>query len=184
MSRVAAELIVRSGACLEGNFLLKDGSPSDFFVDIGRIIGWDLHSLAELVAAELDALQPLDVLVAPPYKAIPLVSVVSALTNLPFDFYRKEAKDHGEKGLWVTKTLQPHCLALIVDDVYTAGLTIREALRHIREAEAVPVGVFVVVDRIEKSTRIDGIPIYSLTSLSEVRSAYRKKKERPQELYR
>lgn len=174
ISKKTAELVAASGACLIGDFLLKDGSRSDFFVDLGRVTGSNLRSLAKAVALELELIQPIDVLVAPPYKAIPLVSVISALTNLPFDFYRKEAKDYGEGGLWVTKALQPGSLTLIVDDVYTAGMAKREALQHIQAAGAIPVGILVVVNRAagQGPYRVDGLPVYHLTTIEEVQIAF------------
>lgn len=179
LAMAAANLIVQAGAYLEkpeGGFLLKDGSRSECFVDLGLIGGRNLDCLARMLVWKLRRLSlRADVLVGPPYKAIPLAAVMSVVTDIPFDFYRKEEKDYGEGGVWVTKALRPRCRALLVDDVCTAGTAKREALEKIRDAGACPVGILVVVDRTpaEDLQELEGIPVYSLTSLSAIRRAYR-----------
>ncbi|MEM4720879.1 MAG: phosphoribosyltransferase family protein [Candidatus Methanomethylicaceae archaeon] len=175
-SKVVAEHLVRSGAYLTGEFLLKDGTVQPDFVDVGRITGRNLYFLAELITRELYSFRPLDVIVAPPYKAIPLAATVSALADLPFDFYRKEVKAYGEQGLWVTKAISASHLVLVIDDVLTSGITKREVLYHIWTAGAIPIGILAIVDRTDGEIRtIDGVPTYSLTTLSEICSVYKSK---------
>ncbi|MEM3452073.1 MAG: phosphoribosyltransferase family protein [Candidatus Hadarchaeum sp.] len=169
------ELILSCGAYLEGDFVLKDGSRSCCFVDLGRLTGTALLHLAKVMVWRLCLLSPIaDVLVAPPYKAIPLAAVMSALSGIPFDFYRKEVKPHGEGGDWVTKALRSGMTSVIVDDVFTSGTAKREAICRVRQIGAVVLGILVVVDRSESEipTNIDGVPVWSLTTLKKIKKAY------------
>ncbi len=114
-------------------------------------------------------------------KGIPLVSAIAiALAetghNFPFCFNRKEVKDHGEGGQIVGAPLAGR--VLIIDDVITAGTSIREAINLIRAAEATPCGVVVALDRMERGRhqisaiqeveQMYGIPVISIINLDNI----------------
>lgn len=139
-----------------GEFQLKSGRISPYFFNTGLFnTGAQLGRLGHFYARALlqSGLKP-DILYGPAYKGIPLVSATSiayaALTasDIPFAFNRKEAKDHGEGGTLVGAPLQGR--VLILDDVITAGTSIRESVEIIRQAGATPAGVLIALDRQEK----------------------------------
>jgi orotate phosphoribosyltransferase len=172
--RTPEEFLVSKGVFLTGDFMLKDGSASDYFIDLGRLAyGDDLSCLGTYLEDVISWCNiKTDILIGVPYKSIALASHLSRHTSLPFDFYRKEKKEHGEGGDWVTKALQPGMEALIVDDVLSAGTAKREALQRVIQAGATPVGILVCVDRTEGSLReIDGVPVYALTTASKIKAA-------------
>ena len=98
-------------------------------------------------------IQP-DILYGPAYKGIPLVSATSIAYaqitggDIPFAFNRKEAKDHGEGGSLVGAPLNGK--VIILDDVITAGTSVRESVEIINHAGATPAGVLIALDRQEK----------------------------------
>ncbi|MGJ0493185.1 orotate phosphoribosyltransferase [Methylobacter sp.] len=139
-----------------GEFQLKSGRISPYFFNTGLFnSGAQLGKLGHFYAQALlqSGLKP-DILYGPAYKGIPLVSATSiayaALTanDIPFAFNRKEAKDHGEGGMLVGAPLQGR--VLILDDVITAGTSVRESVEIIRQAGATPAGVLIALDRQEK----------------------------------
>jgi orotate phosphoribosyltransferase len=139
-----------------GEFTLKSGRQSPYFFNTGLFdTGARLGKLGEFYAqAYLNADIAADVLYGPAYKGIPLVSAAAiALARatgeeVPFAFNRKEAKDHGEGGLLVGTSLRG--AVLILDDVITAGTSVRESVEIIRNAGAKPCGVLIALDRQEK----------------------------------
>ncbi|HLP82007.1 MAG TPA: orotate phosphoribosyltransferase, partial [Nitrosomonas sp.] len=115
-----------------GEFKTKAGRMSPYFFNAGLFNdGESLHKLGQFYAKAINAAGfPFDMLFGPAYKGIPLVSaIVIALAetgrNYPFCFNRKEAKDHGEGGLLVGAPMQGQ--VLIVDDVISAGTSVRES---------------------------------------------------------
>ena len=97
-------------------------------------------------------------------------------TNLPYAYNRKEAKDHGEGGMLVGAPLQGR--VLIVDDVISAGTSVRESVEMIRAAGATPCGVVIALDRMERGTgslsavqeveRDYGIPVVAVATLEDL----------------
>lgn len=139
-----------------GEFQLKSGRISPYFFNTGLFnTGAQLGKLGHFYVQALlqSGLKP-DILYGPAYKGIPLVSATSiayaALTDsdIPFAFNRKEVKDHGEGGTLVGAPLQGR--VLILDDVITAGTSVRESVEIIRQARATPAGVLIALDRQEK----------------------------------
>lgn len=139
-----------------GEFLLKSGRTSPYFFNTGLFnTGAQLAKLGQFYAQALmqSDINP-DILYGPAYKGIPLVSATSIayaqLTSkdIPFAFNRKEVKDHGEGGNLVGAPLQGR--VLILDDVITAGISVRESVDIIKSAGAVPAGVLIALDRQEK----------------------------------
>jgi len=83
--------------------------------------------------------------------------------NLPYCFNRKEAKDHGEGGTLIGAPLAGQ--VLIVDDVISAGTSVRESVESIRAAGATPCGVVIALDRMERG-------LGELSAVQEVQQAY------------
>lgn len=139
-----------------GEFTLKSGRISPYFFNTGLFnTGAKLGKLGQFYALALQhsGLTP-DILYGPAYKGIPLVSATAIayeqLTrhDMPFAFNRKEAKDHGEGGVLVGSPLQGR--VVILDDVITAGTSIRESTAIITQAGATPAGVLIALDRQEQ----------------------------------
>lgn len=150
------EYALECGVLKFGEFQLKSGRLSPYFFNTGLFnTGAKLDKLGHFYAkALINSGIKLDILYGPAYKGIPLVSTASiAYTRLkgediPFAFNRKEAKDHGEGGLLVGSPLQGN--VVIIDDVITAGTSVRESVEIINNANAVPNGVLIALDRQEK----------------------------------
>jgi orotate phosphoribosyltransferase len=109
-----------------------------------------------------------DQLFGPAYKGITLAAATAiALAekghNLPFSFNRKEAKDHGEGGTLVGAALEGR--VVIVDDVITAGTSVRESVELIRREGGQPAGVLIALDRMERGQGLK-------SAVQEVRDAY------------
>ena len=139
-----------------GEFLLKSGRTSPYFFNTGLFnTGAQLGKLGHFYAQALlqSGIQP-DILYGPAYKGIPLVSATSIAYaqitggDIPFAFNRKEAKDHGEGGSLVGAPLKGK--VIILDDVITAGTSVRESVEIINHAGAIPAGVLIALDRQEK----------------------------------
>ncbi|HQR03629.1 MAG: orotate phosphoribosyltransferase [Proteobacteria bacterium] len=153
-----------------GEFKTKAGRLSPYFFNAGLFDdGASLGLLCDFYADAIIAsgLQ-VDVLFGPAYKGIPLAAgIVVALArkgrNLPFAYNRKEAKDHGEGGTLVGAPLAGR--VLIVDDVISAGTSVRESVDLIRGAGAMPAGVVIALDRQERGSG-------SLSAVQEVRREY------------
>lgn len=146
--------ISRNVLCF-GEFKTKAGRMSPYFFNAGLFNDGDsLRKLGQFYAkAILAARLPFDMLFGPAYKGIPLVSTITiALAesgyNYPFCFNRKEVKDHGEGGNLVGAPLAGR--VLIVDDVISAGVSVRESVNHIRISGAIPCGVVIALDRMER----------------------------------
>ncbi|MFI4955715.1 MAG: orotate phosphoribosyltransferase [Gammaproteobacteria bacterium] len=151
-----------------GEFTLKSGRQSPYFFNAGLFnTGNALKVLGECYA---DIIQqenlPLDMLFGPAYKGIPLVSAAAVALaergkDYPYAFNRKEAKDHGEGGVFVGAPIQGN--VLLVDDVITAGTAIRESVGLIQAAGAQVSGIVVLFDREE---RMSDAPTSTLNMLS------------------
>ena len=166
-----------------GEFKTKAGRLSPYFFNAGLFNdGNSLGRLAEFYAKAVEASDiRFDMLFGPAYKGIPLVAAISIAlaqrgNNFPFAFNRKEAKDHGEGGNIVGAPLQGQ--VLIVDDVISAGTSVRESVELIRAAGAIPAGVLIALDRQERGLgelsavqevrRDYGIPVVSVAGLGDL----------------
>ncbi len=138
-----------------GEFTLKSGRISPYFFNSGLFdTGGSLAQLGRFYASALvDSQVEFDMLFGPAYKGIPLASTCSiALADehqkdLPYSFNRKEAKDHGEGGTIVGAALENK--VMIIDDVISAGTSVRESIDLINQANASPAGVVIALDRQE-----------------------------------
>ena len=167
-----------------GEFKLKSGRISPYFFNTGLFnTGKKLGKLGTYYAqALIQSGKNFNILYGPAYKGIPLVSATSiAYANLtgddiPFAFNRKEAKDHGEGGDIVGAPLKGD--VMIVDDVITAGTSVRESVAVIERAGAVPAGVLIALDRQEKGlngqsaiqevTECYKIPVVAIITLDNI----------------
>ena len=166
-----------------GQFKTKAGRMSPYFFDAGLFNdGAMLGRLGEFYAkAILAAGHPFDMLFGPAYKGIPLAaSVAIALAhsgrNVPYSFNRKETKDHGEGGRVIGAPLAGR--VLIVDDVISAGTSVRESVELIRAGGATPCGVAIALDRLERGTGARsavqevrenfGLPVIAIADLDDL----------------
>jgi orotate phosphoribosyltransferase len=191
LSQLRQEFIafsVEAGVLRFGEFVTKAGRNSPYFFNAGLFNdGAKLGRLADFYAQTLlDSGIEFDMLFGPAYKGITLASATAvALANrgrsAPFAFNRKEAKDHGEGGTMVGAELRGR--VVIIDDVISAGTSVRESVDMIRAAGATPCAVLIALDRMERSgkddalsehsavqevTRTYGMPVISIGSLSDL----------------
>jgi orotate phosphoribosyltransferase len=178
------DLALRKGNLRFGEFTLKSGRQSPYFFNAGGFD--DGESLATLADCYSDALVEsgvaFDMLFGPAYKGIPLAAALAVSfarrhdRNLPFCYNRKEAKDHGEGGHLVGAPLAGR--VLIVDDVISAGTSVRESIRWITDAGAVPAGVAIALDRQERGQGREsaareveqayGVPVVAIAGLDDL----------------
>ncbi len=183
--------MVSNGVLKFGEFTLKSGRIAPYFINTGNYkTGKQLAKLGEYYAAciEENGLQA-ETLVGPAYKGIPL-SVATAIASFHqygkefnYCFDRKEAKDHGEGGLFVGKQLADGEKVIIIEDVMTSGKALREILPKLEAAAKVNVvGMIISVDRQEKALNSDlsavsaakeefGIDVYSVVTMNDIIAA-------------
>lgn len=166
-----------------GEFKTKAGRLSPYFFNAGLFNDGDsLRKLGRFYARALRTSGlACDQLFGPAYKGIPLAAATAiALSengqNLPWSFNRKEAKDHGEGGVVVGAPLRGR--VLIVDDVITAGTSVRESVELIRAQGADPAGVLIALDRMERgqgsASAVQevqasfGIPVVAIATLDDL----------------
>ena len=157
ISQAFIQFALQRNALRFGEFTLKSGRRSPYFFNAGLFD--DGTSLARLGSFYADALSAsglsFDLLFGPAYKGIPLVAAIAIAyaerhgRNLPYAFNRKEPKDHGEGGTIVGASLRDRKV-VIVDDVITAGTSVRESLTLINADGGAAVGVAVALDRQER----------------------------------
>ncbi|MCL2644907.1 MAG: orotate phosphoribosyltransferase [Betaproteobacteria bacterium] len=154
-SRDFIELSCRKGVLRFGTFVTKAGRVSPYFFNAGLFDDGDsFGGLCGFYAqAILGSGVMFDMLFGPAYKGIPLVAgtamqLAGKGVNAPFAFNRKETKDHGEGGILVGAPLKGR--VLILDDVISAGTSVRESVNIIRSHGAEPAGVVIALDRMER----------------------------------
>jgi len=191
------EFALASGVLCFGEFKTKAGRLSPYFFNAGLFNdGNTLRQLARFYAKAILAADPaFDLLFGPAYKGIPLVAATAVALaefgrNLPFCFNRKEAKDHGEGGMTVGAPLKGR--VLIVDDVISAGTSVRESVEIILAAGARPAGVLIALDRMERGTGAlsavqevrnqSGIPVISIATLDDLVAFLRDRGDMAQQL--
>jgi orotate phosphoribosyltransferase len=153
-----------------GEFKTKAGRISPYFFNAGLFHhGAALKKLAQFYAKAIhESDVRYDMLFGPAYKGIPLVAAVSialadAGRDVAYAFNRKEAKDHGEGGSVIGAPLAGR--VLVVDDVISAGTSVRESVELIKASGAALAGVVIALDRLEKGTG-------ELSAVQEVRKTH------------
>jgi orotate phosphoribosyltransferase len=167
------EFMVRARVLTFGAFVTKSGRETPFFVNTGRYhTGAQIAELAGFYADAIEAQSvSFDFLFGPAYKGIPL-AVATALVlsqrgrNVSFCFNRKEIKDHGEGGNMVGHVPTAGERGLIIEDVTTAGTSIRESVPLLQQFGATAVGLVVSVDRMERGTG-------ELNALTEIQQQFK-----------
>ena len=178
------KLALRKGNLRFGSFTLKSGRVSPYFFNAGGFDdGASLEELAACYAAAIvQSGLEFDMLFGPAYKGIPLAAATAIALhhhhgrNVPYSFNRKEAKDHGEGGIIVGAALAGR--VLVIDDVISAGTSMRESIGIIDAAEARTAGIAIALDRQERGsgarsaaqevTDEYGIPCVSIASLDDL----------------
>ncbi len=186
LARSFFDLALDAGVLRFGEFKTKAGRLSPYFFNAGLYDDGDkLGRLAQLYAQRLIGSGiAYDMLFGPAYKGIPLAAAVAIeLARLgqrkPFAYNRKEVKDHGEGGQLVGAPVRGR--VLILDDVISAGTSVRESIAMIRAAGAEPVAVAVALDRQERAgddtaglsaveyvERECGLQVVSIATLSDL----------------
>jgi orotate phosphoribosyltransferase len=160
-----------TGVLKFGSFTLKSGRQSPYFFNSGLFnSGASLAQLGRFYAQTIaDSGLKFDVLFGPAYKGIPLASTTAVALadqhdwDMPYSFNRKEVKDHGEGGMLVGAPLTGK--VLIIDDVISAGTSVRESVEMIKAAGAEPAGVIIALDRQERGQG-------SLSAIQEVEAEF------------
>lgn len=187
--------LVKVGALKFGEFTLKSGRISPYFVNTGMFNdGESIGKLGFFYASKVKEFgEEFDVLFGPSYKGIPLVVAASSSLakdfgmNKGYAFDRKEAKDHGEKGAIIGDEIKDACKIIILDDVITSGGSIRDAVSLLKDVANVDIkAVVIAVDRQEKGKEEKsalkeleeelGIKITSVVTLKEVKEFLHNKK--------
>ena len=154
-----------------GEFKTKAGRVSPYFFNAGLFHhGHALKQLAQFYVKAIESSGvPFDMLFGPAYKGIPLVAAVAIAfadegRDVPYAFNRKEVKDHGEGGSVIGAPLAGR--VLIVDDVISAGTSVRESVELMRQTGAHPCGVAIALDRMERGNT-------ALSAVQDVRQNYK-----------
>ena len=181
------QFLQSAGVLKFGDFTAKSGRKIPYFINAGEIkTGEQIAKLGEFYAkAYFEKVgNKKTVLYGPAYKGISIaVSAAVALAknglDVPFFFNRKEAKDHGEGGVFVGYVPKAGEEVVIVEDVITAGTAIRESMAILSHLEGVKVAAtFVMVDRKEKGQsdlsamaevgQEFGFPVYSVVDVYDI----------------
>jgi orotate phosphoribosyltransferase len=179
--------LVRTGALKFGEFDLKSGRKSPYFINTGSFYtGQQLHNLGRFYAYAFEHNKcEADVIFGPAYKGITLAA---ALTEALFDefgmdlsycFNRKEVKDHGDGGLLVGAPITEKTNVFIIDDVITAGTAIKNIVDILKQNGNPKIkGILISVNRMEKNNegknaleeveKIAGAHVYSIADMDEV----------------
>ena len=181
------QFLENAGVLKFGDFTAKSGRKIPYFINAGEIkTGEQIAKLGEFYTkAYMEKVgNKRTVLYGPAYKGISIaVSASIALAksglDVPFFFNRKEAKDHGEGGVFVGYVPKAGEEIVIVEDVITAGTAIRESMAILSGLEGVKIAAtFVMVDRkekgkTEKSAMAEiadefGFPVYSVVDVYDI----------------
>jgi len=186
--RAFIDFMLRCGVLRFGTFTTKSGRETPYFVNTGLYrTGEELQTLGRFYAAALvDRLGAgADVLFGPAYKGIPLVCTTAIALwaehqrNVAFCFNRKEAKDHGEGGVLVGHVPADGERVVLIEDVTTAGTSVRESVPLLRAAADVELaGLLVSVDRMERGrgeasaldelSREFDMPCFAIVTIDEI----------------
>ncbi|MCM1055030.1 MAG: orotate phosphoribosyltransferase [Bacteroides sp.] len=180
-----------SGVLTFGDFTLKSGRKAPYFINAGKYMTGG--QIAKLGGFYADCINEhgfeADILFGPAYKGIPLaVSAVAALyskygRDLFYCFDRKEAKDHGEGGMFVGRQPKDGDRVIIIEDVMTSGKALREVLPKLQETANVKIETMIItVDRMERGLTSElsavrevyrdfGVQVYSIVTIKDIIAA-------------
>ena len=178
------DLAIEKKALSFGEYELKSGRVSPYFFNTGTFN--DGESLAKLGRFFAEAIRysniKFDMLYGPAYKGIPLASAISITfheifnCNYPFCFNRKEIKDHGEGGITFGAKIKNRIM--IIDDVISAGTSIKDSVDIIESEGGTVAGAIVAVNRqergegelsaIQEAQNRYGIKIMSIVNLDDI----------------
>jgi orotate phosphoribosyltransferase len=183
------DLLLSSGALKFGDFKTKSGRTSPYFFntgafDHGRILRDVARCYGELICARHPEANHL---YGPAYKGITLAAAAAmelsdrTSREIAFSFNRKEAKDHGEGGLFVGRQLEPSRPVVIIEDVMTGGTSIRETMSLLSPRKIPVLGVVIGVDRQERGSgsqlaaaeveSLNGFPVTAILTIDEIVNA-------------
>jgi orotate phosphoribosyltransferase len=156
------EFMVRCGVLTFGDFTTKSGRKTPFFINTGNYrTGSQIRQLGEYYATAINGKlgRDFNVLYGPAYKGIPLVVTTAAALaanyghDVAYCFNRKETKDHGEGGVFIGHHPEKGDRVVIVEDVVTSGISVRESMMLLTRTAAAGVrGLVVSVNRMERGT--------------------------------
>jgi len=178
------EFMIECGSLLFGDFTLKSGRKSPYFINTGEYkTGEQIGTLGDFYAEMIrNSGQKIDVLFGPAYKGIPLAVITAAKLggDVKFAFNRKEVKDHGDMSRIVGYTPQKGDKVAIIEDVTTAGTSVRETMTLFSELgiEAEITALYISVDRkelgigdilaTEQIKKEYGIEVYSIVTINDI----------------
>ena len=197
--RAFVQFALDEGVLRFGSFVTKSGRTSPYFFNAGLFNrGRSVGRLAQFYAqALINAGVSFDMMFGPAYKGIPLATATAVALashpamsgrDVPFAYNRKEVKDHGEGGVLVGAPVQGK--VVIIDDVITAGTSVRESVDIIRAAGAEPAAVLIAMDRMERAgaegalsphsavqevQNLYGLPVISIASLDDIMALLRER---------
>lgn len=170
------KFMVDSNVLKFGDFTLKSGRKSPFFMNAGAYItGTQLRKLGEYYAKAIHDNFGLDfdILFGPAYKGIPLAVATSMAiselydVDIKYSCNRKEAKDHGEKGILLGSPMNDGNRVVMIEDVTTSGKSIEETFPIIKAQGNVEIkGLMVSLNRMEKGLDTDK------TALDDIKDKY------------
>lgn len=184
------DFLVKSNALSFGEFVLKSGRKAPYFINTGKFNdGSKITEVGKFYAAHISAqnFDKIDSVFGPAYKGIPLaVTTASALfeqedINVGYSFDRKEEKGHGDRGKMVGFQIEDDQNILIVEDVITAGTTLKEVIPVLYKTANVNIlGVIISVDRCEKGAgklsaiaevaKTLGVQVFPIVNIHEIKA--------------
>ena len=182
------DFMVESNVLKFGDFTLKSGRKSPFFMNAGAYVtGTQLRRLGQAYAKAIHDRFGLDfdVLFGPAYKGIPLSVITAAAiselygVDVKYCSNRKEAKDHGDAGILLGSSVKDGDRVLIIEDVTTSGKSIEETVPILKaQADVKIVGLMVSLNRCEKGkgeksaleevSELYGFPTAAIVTMTEV----------------
>lgn len=168
-----------------GQFKLKSGVISPYYLDLRQLFKYPavLNGVADGMSCDRSLLDDENYLIGVPYGGIPLVTMISQHTNMPFLLIRKEPKTYGTKKI-IEGLERGITKCILVEDVITSGKSIEEVIQKVKEEGVEVTHVLVCIDREEggmKRLRDQGVSISALFTITELLQEWSKYKLIPQE---
>jgi uridine monophosphate synthetase len=171
--------LFNTGAIKFGQFVLKSGVTSPFYVNLRQIISYPplMNALTDLIIGQIPEGMTFDRIAGVPYSGIPIASALSLKLNKPMIIQRKEEKAYGTKDAFIGEYKQGDT-CLLIEDIITSGESILQAAQGFSEAGVKVTSAFVIVDR--RVIRGDfhakhGIHLFPLLNMHEVVSILRER---------